>query len=106
MLIGKKNGVNHYGYKSNIRIDIDHDLIRRYIVTPANIHDSQMLICALDPENRDDFVWADSDYAGEIFEQLLELEGYECHISEKGKRNHLLCEQATKRNGPRSKVRA
>ena len=27
-------------------------------MTPANIHDSQMLPMLLDPENRDDYVWA------------------------------------------------
>ena len=53
-----KNGVNHYGYKNNICIDVEHGFIRRYAVTPANIHDSQMLPMLLDPENTDDYVWA------------------------------------------------
>ena len=102
----KKNGVNHYGYKNSICIDVAHGFIRRYAVTPANIHDSQMLTCVLDPENRDDFVWADSGYAGEKFEELLELAGYESRIHEKGTRNHPLSEEAVERNRKRSKVRA
>ena len=36
----KKNGVNHYGYKNSICIDVDQGFIRRYAVTSANVHDS------------------------------------------------------------------
>ncbi|MFS6818053.1 hypothetical protein AAF134_01365 [Synechococcus lacustris Tous-12m] len=34
--------------------------MRRFVVTPANIHDSQMLPMLLDPDNQDDYIWADS----------------------------------------------
>ena len=73
----KKNGINHYCYKNSICIDAEHSFIRRFIVTPANIHDSQMLPMLLDPENHDDYVWADSAYAGECIEDLLSLGGFE-----------------------------
>jgi len=56
----KKNGINHYGYKNSICIDAKHGLIRPFVVTPANIHDGQMLPMLLDPENQDNYVWADS----------------------------------------------
>jgi IS5 family transposase len=36
----KKSGINHYGYKKSICIDVDHSFIRRYAVTPENVHDS------------------------------------------------------------------
>ena len=52
----KKNDINHYGYKNRICIDAEHGFIRRFVVTPANIHDSQMLPMLLDPENHDDYV--------------------------------------------------
>ena len=71
----QKNGLNHFGYKNNICIDVEHEFIRRHAVTPANIHDSQMLPMLLDPENSDNYVWADSAYAGERFEDLLILGG-------------------------------
>jgi len=67
----KKNGINYYGYKDIICIDVNHGFMCRYAVTPANIHDSQMLPQFLDPEN--DYVWADSVYSGECFEDLLSL---------------------------------
>jgi transposase, IS5 family len=43
------NGINYYGYKNSICIDDDHSFIRLYAVTPANVHDSQMLPHLLDP---------------------------------------------------------
>lgn len=102
----KKNGTIHYGYKNSICLDVTHGFIRRYAVTPANIHDSQMLTHILAPENRDDFVWAESGYVGVKFEELLELAGYESRIHEMGTSNHPLSEEAEERIMLRSKVRA
>ena len=67
----KKNDINHYGYKNSICIDAEHGFIRRFVVTPANIHDSQMLPMLLDPQNYDDYVWADSAYSGERLQIYL-----------------------------------
>ena len=102
----KKNGINHYGYKNSICIDAEHGFIRRFVVTPANIHDSQMLPMLLDPENQDDYVWADSAYSGQCFEDLLSLGGFESRIHEKGSRNHPLSEAAKRRNSAKSAIRA
>jgi IS5 family transposase len=102
----KKNDINYYGYKNSICIDVDHGFIRRYAVTPANIHDSQMLPRLLDPENEHDFVWADSAYSGECFSDLLSLGGFESLIHEKGARNHPLSDEAKKMNRVKSAIRA
>ncbi|MCT4367841.1 MAG: IS5 family transposase, partial [Synechococcaceae cyanobacterium MAG-AL2] len=102
----KKNGANYYGHKNNICIDVDHGFIRRYAVTPANIHDSQMLPRLLDPENEHDFVWVDSAYSGQCFEELLGLGGFESLIHEKGSRNHPLNEAAKELNHVKSAIRA
>ena len=69
----KKNLINHYGYKNSICIEAEYGFIRRFIVTLANIYDSQMLPMLLDPQNQDDYVWADSAYSGERFKHLLSL---------------------------------
>ena len=102
----KKNGINCYGYKNSICIDVDHGFIRRYVVTPANVHDSQMLPRLLDPENEHDYVWADSAYSGECFESLLSLGGFESMIHEKGARNHPLSDAAKELNRIKSAIRA
>ena len=67
----KKNCVNYYAYKNSICIDAEHGFIRRYTVTSANFHDSQMPPQLRDFENEHDDVWADSAYSGECFEDLL-----------------------------------
>jgi hypothetical protein len=54
---GLKNGISHYGFKNSVCIDVDHDSSRRYAVTPANIHDSQMPPRLLDPDNEHDYVF-------------------------------------------------
>ena len=88
----KKNDINHYGYKNSICIDAEHGFIRRFVVTPANIHD--------------DYVWADSSYSGERFNDLLSLAGFGNRIHEKGTRNHPLSAAALELNSIRSQTRA
>ena len=80
----KKNGINYYGYKNSICIDIAHGFILRYAVAPANVHDSQMLPLLLDPEKEHDYAWADSTYSCECFESLLSLGSFETLIHKKG----------------------
>ena len=65
-----------------------------------------MLPMLLDPENQDDYLWADSAYSGECFKVLLSLAGFENRIHEKGSRNHPLSAAATERNSIRSQIRA
>ena len=102
----KKNGVSHYGYKNSISIDAAYGFIRRHVLTPANIHDSQMLPALLDGENGDAMVWADSAYQSKLVDSFLKEAGYESRIHEKGSRHQPLDAAAKERNGERSKVRA
>ena len=90
--MGKKNDINHYGFKNSICIDAEHGFIRRFLVTPANI--------------KDDYVWADSAYSGERFKDLLSLAGFENRIHEKGSRNHPLSAAAIERDSIKSQTRA
>ena len=102
----KKKGINYFGYKTSVCIDVVHGFIHRYAVTLANIHESQMLPRLLDPENEDDCVWADSAYVGECFENLLNLGGFESSIHEKGSRNYPLSDAAKEHNRVKSAIRA
>ena len=65
-----------------------------------------MLPRLLDPENEHDYVWADSAYSGECFENLLSLGGFESLIHEKGARNHPLSDAAKELNRIKSAIRA
>ena len=79
----------------------EHSFSCRFIVTPANIHDSQMIPMLLDPQNQEYHVWADSAYSaysGERFKDLLSLAEFEIRIHEKGSGNHPLSAAPLKRN--------
>ncbi len=58
----KKHGKSHYGYKNHVNVDRRHKLVRRYQVTDAAVHDSQVVEDILDPDNTASDVWADSAY--------------------------------------------
>lgn len=92
--------------KNCICIDLDHGFIHRYAITSANVHNNQMPQRLLDPENQHDFVWADSAYSGECFEELLSLGGFQSLIHEKGARNHPLRDADKELNRIKSAIRA
>ena len=100
-----KNQASFFGYKNSISIDASYGLIRFYEITPANVHDSQLLPALLDGENSDPYLWADAAYQGKAVETLLQDAGYESRIQEKGQRQHPFSDAAKQRNRERSKTR-
>ena len=54
-----KHGQVHYGYKSHIKVDTDHHLIRDVEVTTASIHDGD-----IDLANPDEVVYRDKAFTG------------------------------------------
>jgi len=55
-----KQGQVHYGYKSRLKVDVDHHLIRDLEVTPANVHDSAINLVTVG----DQVVYRDKGYFG------------------------------------------
>jgi IS5 family transposase len=102
----KKHGKSHYGYKNHVSVDRRHKLVRRYRVTDAAVHDSQVVDDILDPNNTASDVWADSAYRSAEIEARLEGKGLKSRIHRKGHRNKPLSERARRGNKTRSKVRA
>ena len=102
----KKHGKSYYGYKNHINIDREHKLIRRYAVTDASVHDSQVFDDVLDEENSGRSVWADSAYRSEAREEQLRERGYKSRIHRKNSRHRTLNQQEQATNHRRSKVRA
>ena len=101
----KKHGRSQYGYKNHVNVDRQHKLIRKYDVTPANVHDSQRLDDLLDEGNSSKDVWADSAYRSEAQEARLQAQGYRSHIQRKGTRNQPLTAREKQGNRTRAKVR-
>lgn len=102
----QKNGRSHYGYKDHISRDVKYGFIRRYAVTDASVHDSQVLGEVLDIQNSSSKVWADSAYRSALIEAVLALIGFTSHIHEKGYRNHPLTGRQKQKNRTRSRTRA
>lgn len=101
----KKRNRRYFGYKNHINVDREHKFIREYLVTPANVHDSQCFHELLDEKVEDKGVWADSAYSGEALEAGVRAKGLEPYICEKGYRNHPLTEEQKESNRWKSKTR-
>ncbi|WP_241085464.1 transposase [Candidatus Vondammii sp. HM_W22] len=62
-----KHGKTHYGYKNHISIDRKQKVIRKYAITSAEVHDSQVFEERLDENNSKMSVWAGSAYRSQIY---------------------------------------
>jgi IS5 family transposase len=102
----KKNDQTFYGYKNHVDVDVKHKLIRAYVVTPANVHDSQALQDVLDPDNTNQSVWADSAYSSAEIEERLADQGIKNCIHRKSYRDHPLSECQRRCNTKKSRIRA
>jgi IS5 family transposase len=101
----KKHGKSYYGYKNHINIDKEHKLVRRYAVTDASVHDSQVFDEVLVDENSGRSVWADSAYRSEAREEQLRERGYKSRIHKKGSSRRKLNKPEQATNHRRSKGR-
>ena len=101
----KKHGKSHYGYKNPISIDNKNKLIRRFDVTDASVHDSNVFEQILDADNSRADVWADSAYRSKEKEDNLSELGYRSQVHRKGKRGTPLSDRSKKANTKKSTVR-
>lgn len=67
----KKHGKSFYGYKVHSNVDARWKLIRRIVVTPANVDDAQTLGEVLDAGNTRGRVLADRGYDAQANRELL-----------------------------------
>jgi transposase, IS5 family len=102
----KKNGRNFFGYKNHISTDVKYKLIRRYAVSSAEVHDSNVFEELIDPANTSRDIWADSAYRSQ--ERITDLQelGYREHIQRKGCRNKKLTDWEKQGNRTRAKIRS
>lgn len=100
-----KNLVRHFGYKNHVNVDAENKLIRKYSVTDAATHDSQMIDDLLDENNTNKDVFGDSAYRSAAISGTLESNGYRDRIHRKGNRAGPLDERSKQANHKKSKVR-
>ena len=102
----KKHNVSYFGYKDHISIDEGFGFIRRYVVTDASVHDSQVLGELLDIDNPDGRIWADSAYRSEARLDVLGWMGFDPQFNERAYRPAPLSDEQKATNRERSKTRA
>lgn len=102
----KKNGKFYYGYKNHISIDVKHKFVRKFSVTSASVHDSQVFKELLDDQNTSGAVWADSAYRSMKNLVHLGLNCYREYIQRKGSRNKKLTTREKQGNRSRSRIRS
>lgn len=100
----KKGNQWYFGMKTHIGIDSKLKLIHSIVVTPANVHDSQVMGDLLHgDESR---VWGDSAYSGQqdtLRERAPEAKNF---TQKKGSRHRQLTDNERSANRYKSKVRA
>lgn len=101
-----KHGERHFGYKNHVNVDAGNKFIRKYEVTDAATHDSQVIDKLLDANNTNKDVYADPAYRSQAISERLEAQGYRDRIHRKAARGRPLNERQKKANKARSKVRA
>lgn len=101
-----KHGKHHYGYKNHVKVDAKSKLIDEFEVTPANVHDSQVLEVLLDETDAKQPLWADSAYDSEEIRKVLKKKKIGCRIQKKGSRNVTLTPQQRGANKFKSRTRS
>jgi transposase, IS5 family len=102
----KKNDVSFYGYKNHIKADTKTKLIKKYAVSDASVHDSQLIDGLLDETDQGEDFYADSAYTGKAAEEIYRNKGVVNRVNEKGYKNKPLTQDQKSSNREKSKVRA
>lgn len=100
----KKGGRYLFGYKAHVGIDQESELIRRIAMTPAHVHDGEMLgnvVCG-----DEDWVFADKAYDSEKNNEILEKKNIKNGILMKGNAGRKLGELEKMCNKILSKLRS
>jgi IS5 family transposase len=102
----QKGGVSYFGYKNHIKVDSKSKIITKYVVTTANVHDSQPLEELITEDDKGQPMFGDSAYSGEpcnVIIQKMELEN-KTHV--KSYKNKPLTEVDFEQNKQKSSTRA
>ena len=95
-----------FGYKNHINVDVQHKLIRKYAVTDAAVHDSQVIDPLLDKHNTNADVFGDSAYRSAAIRNHLASRGYRDRIHRKGSCHQPLTSSQKASNRRKSRIRA
>lgn len=102
----KKNNETFYGYKTHNKIDGKSKFVKKYLVTSAEVHDSQPTPDLIDSSDEGQVLSADSAYNSDPIEETIAKHNLTPQICEKGYRNHPLTENQKKSNTEKSRFRS
>jgi len=101
----QKGGQKYFGYKDHAKIDAKSKLIDTYIVTSAEVHDSQPVGLLLEEEDSGQELYADSAYIGEYVDEILRENDIIPQVIERSFRGKSLTEEQKENNRTKSKTR-
>jgi IS5 family transposase len=101
----EKGGQKFYGYKDHTKTDTKSKLIDKYIVTSANVHDSQPLEDLVEEKDSGQELHADSAYIGEPIDTLLKEKEIIPQIIERAFKGKPLTDEQKESNRIKSKIR-
>ena len=87
----KKGGRYHFGYKAHIGVDQESELIRRAVMTPAHVHDGEMLAEAICGD--ENWAFADKAYDSAKNQKILDERDVKNGILMKGTRKRRLSKE-------------
>jgi IS5 family transposase len=99
-----KRGETTHGYKAHVAADEESGIVREAILTPANVHDSQVADDLIQFDEQ--AVYADKAYDSEARRQLLKDHGIADGILHKGRRNRPLTDAQVQVNKANSAIRS
>jgi IS5 family transposase len=102
----KKNKQTFFGYKNHVKEDGKSKLITKYMVTSAEVHDSQATDELLDMNDKCEPFYADSAYTGEPQDKIIASKEMENRVCEKGYKNRPLTEEQKANNTEKSRFRS
>jgi IS5 family transposase len=101
----QKNKVNYFGYKDHSKVDSKSKLIDKYVVTSAEVHDSQPVERLVTEKDKDQSIFADSAYIGEPIDTMLREKETLPQIIERAFKGKPLTDEQKMSNNIKSKVR-
>jgi IS5 family transposase len=101
----EKGGQKFYGYKDHAKIDTKSKLIDKYIVTSANVHDSQPVEGLVEEGDSGQELHADSAYIGEPIDKMLKTKGIIPQIIDRAFKGKPLTDEQKESNCIKSKTR-
>jgi len=100
----KKGNQWHFGMKAHVGVDSKEKIIHAVAVTPANVHDSQVIGDLL--HGKETKVWGDSAYQGQKEAITAAAPQAQDMTHRRGSRGHPLTDIDIEKNRTKSKVRA